>query len=129
MANVSRFLASLAGDKSWEVKVSLRTKTRTPRQLRYLNGVVYKTIGDAIGYDRDDVSEFLCGSYFGWRTKVLLGGRKLEVPVRTTTTDENGERAVLNRREFGDFVDFCQRFAADHCIYVPDPEPEDLPED
>lgn len=122
-ANLHRFLDRLPSDKSWRVEVKPFTKSRSNEQCRYLNGVVYATIGAALGFDRDDISEYLCGSYFGWREKPLPGGRCTHVPNRTTTTDADGKRSVLSVKEFADYVEFCQRFAAEHGIYVPDPEP------
>jgi hypothetical protein len=44
------------------------------------------------------------------------------VPVRTTTRDENGNRDVLNKQQFSDYVAFIQRFAASKGIFIPDPE-------
>lgn len=121
LANCKRFLDLLPTDKSWQVDIKPFAKSRSNDQCRYLNGVVYATIGDALGFDRDDISEYLCGSYFGWHDKPLPGGRSVQVPNRTTTTDENGKRAVLSVKEFADYVEFCQRFAAEHGIYVPSP--------
>ena len=121
LANCKRFLDLLPADKSWRVEISPFAKSRSNDQCRYLNGVVYATIGDALGFDRDDVSEYLCGAYFGWREKSLPGNRSVSVPIRTTTTDADGKRAVLSTKEFADYVEFCQRFAAEHGIYVPSP--------
>ncbi len=122
LANAQRFLAALPASKSWRVEVAQYVKSRSSAQCRYLNGVAYKLIGDALGFDRDDISEYLCGQYFGWRTKPLPGGRSEEVPIRTTTTDADGKRSVLSVKEFAEYVEFCQRFGAEHGIFVPDPE-------
>lgn len=122
LANAQRFLAALPASKSWRVEVSQYVKTRSNDQCRYLNGVVYATIGAALGFDRDDISEYLCGQFFGWKVKPLPGGRSDEVPVRTTTTDADGKRSVLSVEEFAEYVEFCQRFAAENGIFVPDPE-------
>ena len=120
-ANCKRFIDMLPTDKSWRIEITPFAKSRSNDQCRYLNGVVYATIGDALGFDRDDVSEYLCGAYFGWREKSLPGNRSASVPIRTTTTDADGKRAVLSVKEFADYVEFCQRFAAEHGIYVPSP--------
>lgn len=122
LANAQRFLAALPASKSWRVEITEFKKSRSNDQCRYLNGVVYSTIGDALGFDRDDISEYLCGTYFGWREKSLPGNRLASVPVRTTTTDADGKRAVISVKDFSDYVEFCQRFAAEHGIYVADPE-------
>ena len=46
-----------------------------------------------------------------------------QVPIRTTTTDADGKRSVLNKSDFADYVAFVQRFGAQHGIYIPDPDP------
>lgn len=108
--------------KSWMVEVKAYRDDRSSKQCRYLNGVAYKLLGEATGYDRDDISEYLCGQYFGWKDKRKPGKQVVQVPVRTTTTDENGERHVLSTTEFSDYVAFVQRFAAEHGIHIPDPD-------
>lgn len=112
---------------AFKVTVEDLKPKRSDAQLRYLNGVCYKLIGDAIGYERDEVSEFLCGTFFGWREKKVpkkpSNPTGLEsVPIRTTTTDESGARDVLNKQQFADFLAFVQRFAASKGIHIPDPD-------
>jgi hypothetical protein len=45
------------------------------------------------------------------------------VPLRTTTTNTDGRRAVLSKIEFGEYVDYVQRFAAQHGVFIPDADP------
>ena len=123
LANAQRFLAQLNPHKHWQIEVKPYSKPRSNPQCRYLNGVAYKLLGDATGYERDDISEYLCGTYFGWRDKVLPGKRVVQVPLRTTTTDADGKGSVLNKSDFADYVAFVQRFGAQHGIYIPDPDP------
>jgi hypothetical protein len=115
--------------KALRITVEEARSERSIQQCRYLNGVAYKLIGDATGYERDDVSEFLCGAYWGWREKRVpkkpgCPGGTESVPLRTTTTNENGKRDVLTWDQFADYVAFVQRFAASKGIYVPDPDPD-----
>lgn len=114
-------LAALPG-KRVKVEVKEYRKDRSSPQCRYLNGVAYKLLSDATGYERDDISEYLCSQFFGEKPKLLPGKRTVMVPVRTTTTDESGRRSVLSTTEFADYVAFVQRFAAQHGIFIPDPE-------
>lgn len=120
-----KFLLALP-EKVYRVEVKEQRNTRSLQQCRYLNGVAYKLLSEATGYERDDISEYMCGQYFGWRTKKVPrkpGSSGTEdVPVRTTTTNEAGERDVLSKTEFVDFVEFVQRFAAERGIYIPDPD-------
>lgn len=129
IAGITRHLATLAIGKNWEVLVREKRSSRSDAQNNYLNGVAYRIIGDAIGYERDDVSEFLCGTYWGWKEKRVPKKPGCEsgieqVPRRTTTRDENGHRDVLGKIAFADYVAFVQRFAAKRNIYVPDPDPD-----
>jgi hypothetical protein len=116
------FLSALSAAKAWRVEITELRLTRSIQQCRYLNGVAYKALSNATGYERDDISEYLCGEYFGWRDKKVPGKRIVQVPVRTTTTNERGMRSVLSKVEFVDYVAFVQRFGAEHGIVIEDPE-------
>jgi hypothetical protein len=123
---IGSFCGQLPMAKAWWVEITEARGERSDAQNRYLNGVAYKLIGDAIGYERDETSEFLCGTYFGWKDKRVpkkpSNPSGIEsVPIRTTTTDEAGRRRVLTKQEFSDYVAFVQRFAASKGIHVPDP--------
>ena len=123
LENLQRFLASLPADKTWRVNISRHVKRRSDQQNRYLNGVAYKMLSDATGYERDDISEYLCGQYFGWKDKRVPGRKIVQIPVRTTTVGDDGRRSVLTSAEFSDYVEFVQRFGAEHGVYIPDPDP------
>lgn len=123
------FVAALDLDKPWRVSVVSAKASRSDLQNRYLNGVAYKLLGDAIGYERDEVSEYCCGLYFGWKEKKVpkkpsnpLGIES--VPIRTTTTGPEGGRSVLSKIEFSEYVAYIQRFAASKGIHIPDPDPD-----
>ena len=124
---VLAFLLHALPGKRLRVRVEADKKDRTIPQLRYLNGVAYKLLSDATGYERDDISEFCCGTYFGWRTVKCPvtpsnpQGCK-DVPLRTTTRDENGNRDVIKWDAFCDYVAWIQRFAASKGVFIPDPE-------
>jgi hypothetical protein len=87
---------------------------RSSQQNRYLHGVVYPTFLAALpGWSRDDVHEYLLGEHFGW--EVIEGmGRKRMKPLRRSSR--------LSKTEFAEYVAFCQQKAAEHGLYVPDPE-------
>lgn len=122
-------IMSLPMDKAWRVTVEEAKSARSLAQNAYLNGVCYKLLGDAIGYERDEVSEYCCGLYFGWRDKRVPKKPSCpsgleSVPIRTTTTDAQGRRSVLGKLEFAEYVAFLQRFAASKGIIIPDPDPD-----
>lgn len=128
-ARVFTFLAGLDSGKPWEIIVRPFKRTRTNQQNRYLRGVCDVMLAKAIGYDPEDVHEFLCGTYWGWKQvrcpKTPSNPRGIkDVPIRTTTTNEHGERDVLGKQDFWDFVDFVQRFGAKHGVMIPDPDPD-----
>lgn len=124
-ANLHRFIDGLSREKAWEIESKVYSSRRSVKHCRYLNGVAYRAICEATGYDRDDVSEYLCGLYFGTVPKRKPGKRIEDVPLRTTTTDEHGNRSVQTKPEFTAYVEFVKRFAAEHNIAFPDP-PDDI---
>lgn len=128
LSRVVAFLSALSKGKAWRIEVSEDRCTRSVQQCRYLNGVAYKLLSDRTGYSRDDISEFMCGKYFGWKTvkvpRTPNNPRGVEdKPLRTTTTDENGNRSVLSVTDFMDYVAFVQQFGAEHGVFIPDPDP------
>lgn len=122
LQNLHTFLDRLPDTQSWCVEVKRHVRERTEPQLRYLNGVAYKILGDHLGYERDEIAEEMNGEYFGWTERKMPSGRVKRVPLRTTTTNERGEREVLDAQQFANYVDFVQRFAAEQGCYIPDPE-------
>jgi len=120
--NLIMLIEALSETCAWSVEVKRYMRTRSSEQNRYLNGVAYKLLSEHTGYDRDDISEYLCGEYWGWLKKRKPGKKLVDVPVRTTTTNEDGKREVLGWDEFWDYVDYVQRFGSKHGVYIPDPD-------
>ncbi len=120
-------LEALPHDRSWLVTVEEKKHERSLAQNRYLFGVAYALLAEATGYEKEDLHTYLLGQHFGWKLKKVPKTRRnpeglVEVPVRTTTTDESGRRSVLNKMEFADFVAFVQRTATKVNVVVPDPD-------
>lgn len=78
-------------------------------------------LSEHTGYEKDEIEEYLLGSYFGWKDKKLPGGRVSSVPIRRTTTDEEGSRDILDGEKFFKFVEWIQRVAARQGLVIPDP--------
>lgn len=119
--NLLRFLDQLPKSKPWKVEVKRYAKERSNPQCRYLNGVAYQILSEELGFERDDISEYLCGEHFGWVDVPKPGDRIEKVPYRTTTTGTDGKRSVLDWKEFDNYVEFIKRWAAEKGIYIPDP--------
>lgn len=116
------FLRGFAVGRPVKVQITEYRKVRSNEQNNYLNGVAYKLLSDATGYERDDISEYLCGCFFGWRDVVKPGKKVVQVPIRTTTVDEEGQYAPLDKMAFAEFVGYVQRFGAKHNVIIPDPD-------
>lgn len=129
LSKIVAFLSALSERKAWRITVCEERSSRSTQQCRYLNGVAYKLLSDRTGYERDDISEYLCGQYFGWkkvkvpRTPSNPAGIE-DRPIRTTTTNDLGKRDVLSVMDFMDYVAFVQRFGAEHGVFIPDPDPD-----
>ena len=94
---------------------------RSIAQCRYLNSVAYKMLSDHLGYEPWEIRNMVCKLYFGGHC-IRRNGDIWHVPDRTTTIDYDGSYAPLEPREFGEFVEFVQRFGAKHGVVIPDPE-------
>ena len=122
-ANLHAFIDRLPLEKSWRIEIKELRKERSLRQNSALFGVAYPIIMAATGLQGDaDMAQLhrdFCGDFFGW-TDGPLGHRK---PIRTTTTNERGERELIDAATMAQFYAFVQRKAAEFGIDVPDPDP------
>lgn len=106
-----------------EVECKPWRKSRSNEQNALL-WAMYEPIAAHMGYDRDDIHEWMCGRFFGWKDiKVPKTPRNPEglasVPVRTTTRNEDGKRNVLDGPTFARFVDMVDRVAAQAGVFIP----------
>lgn len=129
IGRVVQELESLPEDKSWCIEIENIKSERSLRQNKYLFGVAYKLISEKLGYEKDDLHMDLLKRHFGARLKKVppskyIPSGLIEIPVRTTTTDEHGRRSVLGKLQFAEYVDFVRRWALDLEIDIPDPDPE-----
>jgi hypothetical protein len=98
-------------------------KSRSNEQNALL-WAMYAPIAEHMGYDAEDVHEWMCGRMWGWKDiKVPKTPRNPEglasVPVRSTTRDENGKRNVIDKATFSKFVDMVDRIAAQAGVFIP----------
>lgn len=121
---LERFIAFLLEQKlplQVECKPWKRTRTNDQNALLW---AMYAPLAEHMGYDAEDVHEWMCGRMWGWKdVRVPKTPRNPEwlasVPVRSTTRDENGKRSVLTTAEFSKFVDMVDRIAAQAGVFIP----------
>jgi len=113
LANAQRFLAELSASKSWRVEVCEHRERRSDAQNRYLWGVCYAELHRATGQEAEDWHEYMLGECYGWETVEMMGRKKLR-PMRRSSK--------MDRKEFAEYVEFIQRRAAEHGIFIPDPD-------
>jgi len=106
------FLDRLPMARKWRVTVDIYKKTRSNEQNRYLWGVAYKALEDATGQPKEDWHEYMLGEHFGWEEVSLFGKKKLRAMNRSSK---------LSTLEFMGYVAFIQQRAAEHGIYIADP--------
>jgi len=113
LSRIVAFLSSLSITREWKLEISENRRTRSTEQNAYLWGCVYPTILQHMpGWDADDLHEYFLGEHFGWETLEGFGRKRLR-PVRRSSK--------LKTTEFMAYLDFVQRRAAEHGIYIPDP--------
>ncbi len=109
-----RYVADLDQLKAWEITVEERKTKRSEQQNRYLWGVCYAELLKVLpGWDAEDVHEYMLGEWSGWETLLGFDKKRLR-PLRRSSK--------LNKQEFADFVAFIQRKAAEHGVFIPDPQ-------
>ena len=117
------FIDRLPSDKSWAIEVKPLVKKRSLDQNAATFGLAYKVIMEATGLEgeaeRKQLHRDFCGDWFGW----VDGPLGQQRPRRTTTTNEHGERDVIDARDMAEFYNFIQRKAAEFGIDVPNPDP------
>lgn len=128
IARVAEWMEGLPYDKAWKISGGEAKAERSQKQNAYLFGCCYPLMADAFGYERDDMHTECLKRHFGTKLKKVPRCRDYpeglkEVPVRTTTTDENGRRSVLGKMQFAEFVERVRRIAAFMDVVIPDPDP------
>lgn len=122
-------LEALDANIAWKVTVEPFKSSRTRSQNAYLWGVCYPAMSERSGYETTELHEYLLGEFYGWVDKRVPKkpsnpSGKESIPRRSTTRNEKGKRAVLSTKEFADYVEFVQRFAAEKLMLViADPDP------
>lgn len=113
---LSAVLRALPMDAAYVVEVKDYKPRRSDAQNRFLWGVCYAELVKHLpGWTAEDVHEYMLGEHYGWERVEGLGRTRLK-PIRRSSK--------LSKLEFMDFVLFVQQKAAEHGVYIPDPDPE-----
>lgn len=128
--DIGRVVEELEGlpfDKAYRIEIEEVKSERSMKQNRYLYRC-YGLMGEVSGYEKDDMHEEMCKRHFGTKLKKVPKCKDYpeglkEVPMRTTTTNENGKRSVLGKVAFSEFVERVRRVAAFMGVNIPDPDP------
>ena len=121
-ANVHAFIDRLPVSKSWRIEVKELRKDRSTAQNNALWGVAYPVLSEATGYTPEELHEVFCRRFFGIVEREVMG-ELITRPRRTTTTNENGARDLIDTATFTLFYERIQQVGAEFCIDVPDPDP------
>lgn len=110
---IAAFLARLSPELAWSITVEQKKPRRSHQQNAYLWGVCYAELAKALpGWEADDIHEYMLGECYGWERIEGMGRVRLK-PLKRSSG--------LSTTEFMDFIDFVQRKAAEHGIYIPNP--------
>lgn len=124
-SRLDRLVETLMTERGYPVEVIVQrmVKARSNHANSYLWNTAYRMLSEESGYEREELHVEMCKQWFGTRTIEIMGQVR-EVPVRTTTVDENGEKNALSGADFWDFTDYVIRMAADwYGIAVPPADP------
>ena len=124
--NAEKYLWDMPVDGTCEVEFRPVKQTRKLNQNAALWAVAYPPILEHMGMVqgdtyREEIHEYFCGEFWGWKEYELLGVQK-QRPKRSTTVNEFGEKETIDKTEMYNFYSFIQQRAAEHGIYVPDPD-------
>ena len=125
--SLGRLLEAFLPGRELTVTIEEAKAERSDLQRRSLFGCAYKALMAQMGLagesEKNDLHEFMCGEFWGWREKNIMG-QIHRYPIRTTTRGEDGKRDVISTRDQLDFYAWIQRRAAENGYDVPDPDKE-----
>lgn len=122
-SDVDRYCEFLRGQNlPIEVESKPHKPTRSSEANRYLRAVE-NDMAEHTGFTMDEVHTWLLGSYFGWKDRKVPRTPTnpqgvASFPVRTTTTNEEGKRSVLDKKEFAKFAQHVEKVAAQAGVFV-----------
>jgi hypothetical protein len=123
MANALLAVSAVDPKDAWRIDIKRYRKRRSNDANEYLWSGVYPPMVRELGFTAEEWHEEMLIRYFGKVEHTTPGGRINVTPIRTTTTNENGDRDVLPGKDFWDFVEFIRRQASLAGVYIEEPDP------
>lgn len=123
-SNLLAFLSRifLACNRSYKIEISEYKKSRSNAQNAALFGHAYVILSRDTGFTPDELHEAFCRRFFG-TVERDIGGIKVSKPYRTTTTNDQGKRDVMDARSFSEFFEMVVQIAAEAGVNIPPPDP------
>lgn len=95
------------------IEIKPYKKDRSTAQNNFYWGFVVDPLRKHIGCTPAEMHNELLGAVYGWKTITGLDGHDRQVPNRRTTEPEK-----MNVAEFSEYIEHCQRIAAEQGIYI-----------
>jgi hypothetical protein len=102
--NAQDYINNLDPRKKWRVEITEYRERRSLDQNAYIHGVPLKMISDETGYSMEDIKEYLCGEFTGWREVTVFGKAKAK-PFLTTSQ--------MDKKQMTDFIEWLQWWASE----------------
>ena len=74
-------------NRDWRIKVVQWREKRSNAQLAYFYAGIVHPVCEITGNDQQDIHDFICGEYWGWESRKIMGQVKKK-PIRTLTSPE-----------------------------------------
>ena len=74
-------------NRDWRIKVVQWREKRSNAQLAYFYAVIVHPVCEETGNEVQDIHDFICGEYWGWEERKIMGQVKKK-PIRTLTSPE-----------------------------------------
>ena len=71
----------------WRVTIKQWREKRSNAQLAYFYAGIVHPVCEITGNDQQDIHDFICGEYWGWESRKIMGQVKKK-PIRTLTSPE-----------------------------------------
>lgn len=121
IVNVVAAISALSKEQALDITIDKVRNKRSEYQLGALYGVAYEMLTEVTGYTKDELHTAMCIKFYGNKRKEIFG-EALNLPIRRTTTDENGDDDVVSTEVFSEFYAMVQREGAEIGCIIPDPD-------